>query len=585
MRVFLDLMWFFKLHKLRYLAGVSLLMLVAVLSLIPPHAVGVIINDMEDKTLTTGVLLYWVLILAGAAAVIYVLRYFWRILLFGAAMQLAALLRERLYQHFTRLSPQFYHENRIGDLMAHSTNDVQAIEQTATDGVLTLVDSITTGVVVITTMATAISWKLTLIALVPMPFMALATSHYGKLMHARFHKAQAAFADITEKTQENIAGVRVIKAFGQEQVETDAFAQLSADVVQKNIAVARIDALFDPTISLVVGISYLLSVGFGGYFVTRGSMNIGSLTTFTLYLGQLIWPMLAFGWLFNIVERGRASNDRVRTLLAVKEDIVNRVGAVDRVPTGDIAYAVDHFTYPQTTAPVLCDIHFHLKKGQTLGIVGRTGAGKTTLLKLLLREFDCADGEITIGGQSIYDVTLDALRGAIAYVPQDHYLFSASIAHNIAFARATAELAEIHQAARLAAIHDDILRFPEGYATLVGERGVTLSGGQKQRLSIARALLMEAEILILDDSLSAVDAKTEAAILDALRRERQHKTTLIATHRLSAVEQADLILVLEDGRIVERGSHRELMEAGGLYAGMYERQQLEALVEHGGVSA
>ncbi|MCY0875097.1 MAG: ABC transporter transmembrane domain-containing protein [Firmicutes bacterium] len=585
MRVFLDLMWFFKMHKLRYLAGITLLMLVAILSLIPPHAVGVIIDDMQAKTLTSGVLVYWVLVLGATAAIIYVLRYLWRILLFGAAMQLAALLRERLYQHFTKLSPQFYHQNRIGDLMAHSTNDVQAIEQTATDGVLTLVDSITTGVVVIATMASTISWKLTLIALIPMPLMALATAHYGKLMHERFHKAQAAFADITEKTQENIAGVRVIKAFGQEDVETQSFADLSLDVVQKNIAVARIDALFDPTISLFVGVSYLLSVGFGAYFVTRGAMNIGSLTTFTLYLGQLIWPMLAFGWLFNIVERGRASNDRVRTLLAVKEDIVNRDGAIDRVPTGDISYDLHTFTYPHTTTPVLRDIHFDLAKGQTLGIVGRTGTGKTTLLKLLLREFDCTDGDISIGGDSIYRVTLDALRGAIAYVPQDHFLFSASIANNIAFARATAQMPEIQQAAKMAVIHDDIVRFPEGYATLVGERGVTLSGGQKQRLSIARALLMEAEILILDDSLSAVDAKTESMILEALRQERRNKTTLIATHRLSAVEQADLILVLEDGQIAERGTHDELMRQGGLYAAMYERQQLEVLVEHGGVSA
>lgn len=585
MRVFLDLMWFFKMHKLRYLTGVSLLMLVAVLSLIPPHVVGVLVTAIQHHTLTRAELLYWVVVLAGTATVVYVLRYAWRILLFGAAMQLSALLREKLYRHFTRLSPQFYHRNRIGDLMAHSTNDVQAIEATATDGVLTLVDSITTGTVVITTMVATISWQLTLIALIPMPVMAFATSYYGKLMHVRFHKAQAAFADITEKTQESIAGVRVIKAFGQEDVETESFASLSADVVQKNVAVARIDALFDPTISMVVGVSYLLSVGFGGLYVTRGTITLGELTTFVLYLGQLIWPMLAFGWLFNIVERGRASNDRVRTLLAVQEDIVNRPGARDVVPSGDVEFKVSSFFYPETTEAALEDIFFTLKKGQILGVVGRTGSGKTTLLKLLLREFDVQDGDIAIGGQSIYGVTLEGLRGAIAYVPQDHYLFSASVADNIAFARATATQDEIHQAARLAAVHEDILRFTDGYATLVGERGVTLSGGQKQRLSIARALLMDAEILILDDSLSAVDARTEAQILESLRLARKQRTTLIATHRLSAVEGADLILVMDDGCVVERGSHVQLLRQDGVYAAMYERQQLEEMVEKGGVSA
>ncbi|KYP80754.1 ABC transporter transmembrane domain-containing protein [Ferroacidibacillus organovorans] len=585
MRVFLDLMWFFKMHKGRYAAGISLLLCVAILSLIPPHAVGVIMDAMRRHTLTRGMILQWVAILAVDTVFIYAMRYIWRVLLFGSAMELAARLREKLYEHFTRMSPQFYHKNRIGDLMAHSTNDVQAVEMTATDGILTLVDSISTGIVVITTMATTLSWKLTLITLIPMPIMAFATSRYGRMMHTRFHIAQEAFAEITEYTQETIAGIRVIKAFGQEDVERKRFAERSLDVVKKNIRVARIDALFDPTISLVVGCSYLLSVGFGALFVVHRQLTIGELTTFTLYLGQLIWPMLAFGWLFNIVERGRASDDRIKTLLSTPEDIRDAEITLDGRPTGEIAFALDEFTYPDAEKPVLKNIHFSIKQGQTLGIVGRTGSGKTTLFKLLLREFDVTQGEIFVGGQPIDAWTLSALRGAIAYVPQDHFLFSASIAQNIAFARASAPLEEIQGVARQAAIHEDILRFPDGYATVVGERGVTLSGGQKQRVSIARALLMDAEILILDDSLSAVDATTEASILHALRQKPKTATTLIATHRLSSVEHADLILVLEDGEIVERGAHMDLLAQNGVYAAMYERQQLENIVEHGGVSA
>lgn len=585
MRVFLDLMWFFKMHKGRYATGITLLLCVAILSLIPPHAVGVIMDAMRHHTLTRGMILQWVAILALDTVFIYAMRYIWRVLLFGSAMELAARLREKLYDHFTRMSPQFYHKNRIGDLMAHSTNDVQAVEMTATDGILTLVDSISTGIVVITTMATTLSWKLTLIALIPMPIMAFATSRYGRMMHTRFHTAQEAFAEITEYTQETIAGIRVIKAFGQEDVERERFAQRSLDVVKKNIRVARIDALFDPTISLVVGCSYLLSVGFGAVFVVHRQLTIGELTTFTLYLGQLIWPMLAFGWLFNIVERGRASNDRINTLLSTPQDICDAEVTLEGHPTGEIAFALDEFTYPDKEKPTLKNVHFSIKQGQTLGIVGRTGSGKTTLFKLLLREFDVAPGGIFVGGQPIDAWTLSALRGAIAYVPQDHFLFSASIAQNIAFARAAAPLEEIQGVARQAAIHEDILRFPEGYATVVGERGVTLSGGQKQRVSIARALLLDAEILILDDSLSAVDATTEASILQALRQKPKTATTLIATHRLSSVEHADLILVLEDGEIVERGTHMDLLAQNGVYAAMYELQQLESIVEHGGVSA
>lgn len=583
--MFLDLMWYFRQNKRRYFIGISLLVIVAFLNLIPPQVVGLMVNAVGKHSLESSMMTRWLALIALVAIVSYVLRYIWRIMLYGSSIRLSTVLRDRLYKHFTLMSPEFYHRYRIGDLMAHATNDIQAIEATAGDGILTLVDSITTGGIVTLTMALTISWKLTLVALIPMPFMAWATSFYGSRLHKRFKVAQEAFAEINEKVQENISGVRVIKAFGQEEVEKREFSALSQDVVDKNVAVAKIDALFDPTITLIVGISFFLSVAVGAVFVVHRTLTIGALTTFTMYLGQLIWPMLAFGWLFNIVERGRASNDRVRELLSIPPAIVDAKDAVDDAPTGDLTFAVQSFAYPDSTSPSLLDIAFTLQQGQTLGIVGKTGSGKTTLLRLLLREFDCHDGDVRINEISIYKYKMDCLREALAYVPQDHFLFSASIRENIAFGNPNASMEQITQAAKIASIHEDILRFERGYETVVGERGVTLSGGQKQRISIARALLAEAEVLILDDSLSAVDAKTETLILDALKENRSGKTTLIASHRLSAIEHADLILVLENGRIREQGTHSQLMEKSGWYAEMYRRQQLESLVEEGGVFA
>ncbi len=584
MRVFLDLMWYFKAHKWRYLSGILVLIAISVIMLIPPQIVGMLVDRVSHKTMTTTLLIRYGVVILAIAVILYILRYIWRILLFGAAVRLATQLRNQLYDHFTRMSPEFYHERRIGDLMAHSTNDIQAVEQTAMQGIMTFVDSIATGVAVIITMAVSLDWKLTLIALLPLPLVAWSSSYYGSLMHHRFGKAQAAFSDLNDRVQENISGVRVIKAFGQEQVEEVNFRHLSQDVVDKNMAVAKIDALFDPTISLVTGISFFLTIAVGAVFVVHGHLTLGQLTAFTMYLGQLVWPMLAFGWLFNIVERGHASYDRIRVLLATPAAITDHSDAVDAVPEGQIEFHMDTFQYPSQAAPLLKDLHLSIEAGQTLGIVGRTGSGKTTLFKLLLREFDAAEGSIRIGGRPITKYKLNSLRKGMSYVPQDHFLFSASIAENIAFAKPTASFEEIQMAAKIAAIHDDIVRFPAGYGTIVGERGVTLSGGQKQRISIARAILVDADILILDDCLSAVDAKTEQAILESLKANRSARTTLIATHRLSTIEHADYIIVLDDGCVVEQGTHEQLVLQNGWYKEMYQRQQLESLVEQGGTA-
>jgi ATP-binding cassette subfamily B multidrug efflux pump len=582
MSVFKDLWWFFKAEKKAYGFGIILLAFVGLLELLPPKVIGIVVDHINYNTLTGEALLKWSGALLAMAVTVYVLRYSWRIMIFGASVRLARILRTCLYQHFTKMSQHFYQRRRIGDLMAHSTNDLQAIQQTAGVGILTLVDSIITGGFVIIAMAVTISWKLTLICLIPMPFMALLTNHYGTLLHKRFHKAQEAFSSLNDKVQESISGIKVIKTFGQEKEDTDSFIEQSKDVVDKNVSVARIDALFDPTISFIVGISFLLAIVFGSRYVMADELSIGQLISFTTYLGLLIWPMLAFGWLFNIVERGRASYDRVLELLAEKEDIIDVERAVTVPPTGDLRFDLRSFTYPTSEKPVLQDIIFTLKQGHTLGIVGKTGAGKTTLLKLLLREFEGYEGKIKFGALPINEYERDALRASIGYVPQDHFLFSATVSDNVAFALPQSSIHEIIEAAKKAHIHEEITQFTDGYETIVGERGVSLSGGQKQRISIARALLVNPEVLILDDSLSAVDAKTEENILSSIKTNRTGKTTLITSHRLSAIEHADLIIVLQNGRISQRGSHNELMNEKGWYKDMYNRQQLESIVEHGG---
>ena len=580
LKVFLNLKWYFIQEKKAYLGGVFLLILVAILQLIPPKIVGVVVDHIQGKTLNWSNLLQWTGVLVVSALAMYVLRYYWRVLIFGSAVKLGRLLRNQLYSHFTKMSQSFYQRNRTGDLMAHATNDIQAIQQTAGQGVLTLVDSLATGGFVIIAMATTISWKLTLICLLPMPLMAILTSYYGSLIHKYFHQAQAAFSSLNDKTQESISGMKVLKTFGQEREDVEDFRRSSLDVVDKNIKVTRVDALYDPTISIIVSISFFLAIVFGSRYVINGELSLGQLVSFTTYLGLLIWPMLAFGWLFNIMERGRASYDRVTALMETKVDITNKPAAITTPPAGDIVYDLKSFSYNHKI-DVLKNIHFCLKRGQTLGIVGKTGAGKTTLLKLLFREYDHYDGKIMINGTEIKEMGLDALRVSIGYVPQEHFLFSASIRDNIAFTNPNTSEEEIHKAAVLANIHDDILGFTDGYNTVVGERGVSLSGGQKQRISIARALLMNPEILILDDSLSAVDAKTEESILTTLKENREGKTTIITSHRLSAIEHADLIIVLDEGAIIQSGNHQQLVKESGWYKEMYHRQALEVMVSMG----
>ncbi|MEC0270004.1 ABC transporter ATP-binding protein, partial [Paenibacillus anseongense] len=420
-----------------------------------------------------------------------------------------------------------------------------------------------------------ISWKLTLASILPLPFMAAAITIYGGRIHERFILAQDAFGQMNDRVLETIAGVRVIRAFVQEKASEQSFKAMTDDVFRKNIAVALIDALFEPTVKILVGISYLIGLCYGGYMVFHSELTLGELVSFNTFLGMLIWPMFAIGELMNIMQRGNASLDRVNETLGYKPDVTDEPNATTMLLPNSISFQAVTFRYPSSSIDNLVNISFELKRGQTLGIVGRTGSGKTTLLKQLLREYPPGKGTIAISDTPIEQLTIDTVHGWIGYVPQEPILFSKTVKENIKFGASQGTEEQLIQALELAAFRKDVEFLPEGLETLVGERGVALSGGQKQRVSIARALYVDPEILMLDDALSAVDAKTEAEIIRGIRSERAGKTTLITTHRLSAVQHADRILVLDEGYIVEEGTHEELLALGGWYKEQYDRQQLE----------
>ena len=578
MRLFAQLSWYFRREWRRYLGAVALLIIIAMLQLIPPKVVGIVVDGVTERHFTTGQILMWIATMVLIAVVVYLLRYVWRVLLFGASYQLAVELREDYYRQLSRQHPEFYLRHRTGDLIARATNDVDRVVFAAGEGVLTLVDSLVMGCAVLIMMSTQISWQLTLIALLPMPVMAIMIKRNGDALHERFKLAQAAFSSLNDRTQESLTSIRMIKAFGLEDRQSALFAADAEDTGKKNMRVARIDARFDPTIYISIGMANLLAIGGGSWMVVQGSLTLGQLTSFMMYLGLMIWPMLALAWMFNIVERGSAAYSRIRAMLA-EAPVVN--DGSEKVPEGrgELDVAIHQFTYPQTHHPVLENVNFALKPGQMLGICGPTGSGKSTVLSLIQRHFDVTEGDIRFHNIPLTRLQLDSWRGRLAVVSQTPFLFSDTVANNIALGCPNATQQEIEHVARLASVHDDILRLPQGYDTEVGERGVMLSGGQKQRISIARALLVNAEILILDDALSAVDGRTEHQILHNLRQWGQGRTVIISAHRLSALTEASEITVMQHGHIAQRGDHDTLAQQSGWYRDMYRYQQLEAALD------
>ncbi|WP_175988166.1 ABC transporter ATP-binding protein [Bacillus sp. Marseille-Q1617] len=573
--IFKKLSWFFKENWKRYTVAIILLTIVGILDVIPPKLVGNAIDDIHLGSISWDVLSKYIWLLAGITLISYAMTYVWMYQLFGGAFLVERKLRSNFMGHLLKMTPTFFEKNRTGDLMARATNDLKAISVTAGFGVLTLIDSSVFMLTILFTMGFLISWKLTIAAILPLPIMALLMKVYGARIHKRFTEAQDSFGDLNDKVLESIAGVRVIRAYVQERADEGRFSDMTEDVYKKNIEVAKIDSLFDPTIKVLVGLSYLIGLGYGAYLVFHQSITLGQLVSFNVYLGMLIWPMFAIGELINIMQRGNASLDRVQETLDYVQDVKDpdrpqSVGTPENVAFDDV-----HFQYPSSQVKNLTNLKVKIGQGDTLGVVGKTGSGKTTFVKQLLREYPAGSGSLTIAGVPIKNLTLDQVRSWIGYVPQDHVLFSRTVKENILFGRHDADEVALEKAIELADFKKDLEMLPNGLSTLVGEKGVALSGGQKQRISIARALIKNPEILILDDSLSAVDAKTEAKIIENIRNEREGKTTIITTHRLSAVQHADWIIVLEDGKVVEEGVHETLLDNDGWYKEQFDRQQVE----------
>ncbi|KRK64025.1 multidrug ABC transporter ATPase permease [Companilactobacillus tucceti DSM 20183] len=547
--------------------------------MVPPRIVGIIVDAVSKRTMTINFLIMNLLLLLLVAILGYFLRFVWQKMIFGSSYVLERDLRNRLFRHFMKMDTTFYKKWRTGDLMAHATNDIDAVREVAGPGVLTLADSLITGLSMIFAMGMFVNWKLTFYAILPLILLAVMANILGNKIHDAFMKSQAAFSSINNKTQESIVGVKVLKALGQEKQDEQDFDKYVDENIKANKKSYRLDALFDPLTSLIMGISYVITIILGGLAVIHSQITIGELVSFITYMAELTWPMFAIGSLFNILERGSASYDRITELLGEKSSLVAPRHEVTVSPKGTLDFEIKKFHYPDDKATALSKVSFELKEGQTMGIVGPTGGGKSTIISLLMRDFDHYNGQITVDDHDIRDFKLDNYLDTIGYVPQTNFLFSTDIRDNIRFANIDATQEQVEKAAHVADLDNDIKDMEKGYDTFVGELGVSLSGGQKQRLAIARAILSDPGLLILDDSLSAVDSKTERNIEERIAENRRNGTTIIAASRLSSVEYADQILVVDNGTIIEHGTHQELLANKGWYYDTFNLQAKNAEIE------
>ncbi len=579
------LLSYIKKYRLRLITGTLFVLGSVVFGIYIPSLVGHAIDDLRVAGVTYERIFRYAAIIVGTSVVSGIFLFLQRRTLINMSRYIEYDLRQDFYAHLQKLPLEFYQNYRTGDLMARTTNDLSAVRQIVGPAIMYSEQTLFRSLIVLPLMF-RISWKLTLILLITMPFVSLTVKYFGEQIHIRFEKIQEFFSDISARAQENFTGVRVVRAYAQEESEIAEFDGLNRQYVERNLSLVRLSAVFRPLMMFLIGLGFAVILWYGGRETATGQMTLGQFAAFNLYLEQLIWPLIAMGYVTNLVQRGTASLKRMHQIMAIEPAIADapdaqpvqhrdRAGAMVTGIEGRIEFRHLTFRYTPDGPPVLRDINLVIEPGQAVAFIGRTGSGKSTLMNLVPRLLDAGPGMVLIDGHPIQKIPLHQLRENIGYVPQETFLFSETLTENIAFGVRNGQTEGIEQAAEVAGLADDIKEFPQSYATLVGERGITLSGGQKQRTAIARAVMRQPKILILDDALSAVDTYTEERILSHLRGVMSHRTSLIVSHRISTVKDADLICVLDHGQIVERGTHEELMRLGGEYADLYERQLLE----------
>lgn len=572
-------------YRYRYFIGIIFLIIVDILQLVPPKLIGYITDSISNGTATTNYLIKYILYIVAIAVLMAVGRYVWRMYIIGTSRHVEYDVRNMYFKHLQKLSANFYNNNKTGDLMALATNDLNAVRMALGPGIMMMTDSLTLTITTIIIMMT-INVKLTLLSLIPLPFITFTALKFGKTIHKRFLRVQRAFSKLTDMVQENFSGIRIVKSFVQEQKEYEKFIKENENYFDTNIALVKVVGIFHPLIEFIASLSFVMLLGAGGIFVIYGSISLGDFISFNMYLGNLVWPMMAVGQVINNIQRGFASLERIEKVMHETPEIADKkivnVSSLD----GDIVIKDLSFTYPGAIVPALKDINLEIKKGSTLGIIGRTGSSKSTLVNLLVRLYNVQEGKIFINGFDINKIPLKFLRENIGFVSQEAFLFTSTVGENINLPFESLDMDKIIEASQDSDIYDNIMDFQEKFDTIVGERGVTLSGGQKQRISIARALIKNPDILIFDDCLSAVDAKTEVKILQSLKKIMKDRTSIIISHRISAVKDSNCIAVLDEGKIVELGTHSKLLENKGLYYDIYEKQLLEQQIqEHEEVQA
>jgi len=577
MKQFKFLWKYIKRHMWQYLLGIAILFAVDYFNLFIPQLTGMVTDGLTGRTMDMNGIMSCVWQILGIGAILALGRFGWRFFLFGSARHIQYEIRNDMFKRLEDMSVEYFNENKTGDLMSRFINDLNSVRMAIGPAVISAFDASVMAVMVIAQMMIYVDVRLTLLAIIPLSVILVGTFFYDKAMRVRYREGQEALSDLTDKVQESISGVRVIKAFVRERAELKAFLKSSANAMDKNLRIVKLQAVIMPLLEVIIGTSSLLTLLYGGYLALTGEITLGRFVAFNQYIGMLVWPMIAAGDAANMISQGLASAKRIQEVIEAPKDVFDRecVQEVKQV-TGEIVFRNLTFTHKGQSEPTLKDINLTVPAGTTLALIGRTGNGKSTLANLLLHLYNTDDGMIFVDGRDINTIPLKTLREHIAYVPQDNFLFSDSLKNNIAFGVHGASLEAVIEATKAACIHENIMEFPEKYDTIVGERGVTISGGQKQRSSIARALLKDAPILILDDSLSAVDTDTEEQILKNLKENRSGKTTIIIAHRISTIQGADIIMVLEEGKAAEIGNHQSLMELGGIYKSMYDKQQLEA---------